>query len=94
MSDPRTPPPPAALEDWVRRFGGVAPETEDAELVEGALRALGEALDRPGRDRRAAHALLAADALLTWACEDAARAADPEATLRVLLERLAEREPS
>jgi hypothetical protein len=58
-------------------------------LVEGALAALGETLAHPGRNREAAFALLAADGLLTYAVEDAARAEDPEGELRGILERVA-----
>lgn len=84
----RKPVPPDALVDWVRRFGQVEPDVHGPELVEGALRALAAALERPGRHREGAFALLAADALLTWACEDAVRAADPETVLLDLLARL------
>ncbi len=84
----RTPTPPEPLVDWVRRFGQVEPDVGGPELEEGALRALEAALERPGRNREGAFALLAADALLTWACEDAVGSADPETELLDLLARL------
>ena len=86
----RRPAPPPAVEEWARRFGGTSLEARGEPLVEAAAAALGHALAHPGRSREAAYALLAADALLTGACEDAAEAADPEAELRELLARLRE----
>lgn len=86
----RRPPPPAALASWVRRFGDTEVEARGEVLLQGALRALEAAMDRPGRDRDGAFALLAADALLTWACEDAACSADPETELSGILERVCE----
>lgn len=73
------------LSTWIEGYGGVGSEAGGSEGISAAFRALREALARPGRDRSAAHALLAADALLTRACEEAADAADPETELlRVL----------
>lgn len=72
----------------MERFGGER-VAAGGSLVEGALAALGETLARPGRSREAAYALLAADGLLTYAVEDAARADDPEGALRGILERVA-----
>lgn len=57
-------------------------------MLNGAIAALQAAVERPGRNREGAFALLAADALLTRACEEAAQAADPEAQLLAILERL------
>ncbi len=82
---PRTPVPPAEVVAWVAEFGGCSPEASGEALREGALRALRAALERPGRSREGAHALLAADGLLTWAVEDAAEEDDPAASLRILL---------
>jgi len=82
---PRTPPPPAAIVEWMERFGWTSDMSEVGPLRDAALRALAEALARPGRDRDGAFALLAADGLLTWAMEDAADAADPDAELMELL---------
>lgn len=59
------------------------------ELGIRGVRALGEALERPGRDREAAFRLLAADAYLTWACEAAVELGEPETALRGLLDRVA-----
>jgi hypothetical protein len=90
-------PPPAApdpLMDWMRRFGGVEPAGAGAhETAEAALRALGEALSRPGRDREGAYALLAADALLTDAARGLAGGHDPESGLLELMDRIAQEEP-
>lgn len=66
------------------------PRTEvHRELGGRGMRALREALERPGRDRPAAFRLLAADAYLTWACEAAVDLDEPEEALRELLERVA-----
>jgi len=79
----RTPPPPAPVVAWVERFGSAAPGVSC--LCDRGARALAAALDTPSGKREAAWALLAADALLTWAVEDAADAPDPAAALdRVL----------
>ncbi len=90
--NPRQPPTPEVVRGWIRRWAGVEPEAAPRELVAGALRALDQAVDRPGRDREAAEALLAADALLTWAMEDAADAPDPQGALREILDRVVEAE--
>ena len=57
-------------------------------LGSAAAHHLGEALARPGRDREGAYHLLAADALLTYACEAATEEADTERVLARLLERI------
>jgi hypothetical protein len=62
---------PEVLEEWIERWSEGEP-----------LHALREALARPGEDREGAHALLAADALLTSWAEAAALGADSEAQLR------------
>jgi hypothetical protein len=69
----------------MERFGG-----EEVTVVDGAMRALFATLDRPGRNREGAYALLAADGLLTYSVEDSARSADPETTLREILARISE----
>ncbi len=56
------------------------------EALRAGLVALREALSIPVEAREGAHALLAADALLTWAVEDAAHAEDPETALLAVLE--------
>lgn len=85
----RTPPAPPALAEWMERFGGASPGADGEALWTAALRALEEALARPGRSRDGAYALLAADALLTYAVEDAVDLDDPEAALEELLRRVA-----
>ncbi len=84
---PRRAPP--ELVEWMKRFGGVAEEAEQKDFVEAALRALEVSLARPGRDREAAYALLAADGLMTYAVELLAVAEDPEAGLWALVESIA-----
>ena len=86
----REPAPPEVVREWLQRWAGVTPEATSAEAVDAAARALAAALARPGRNREAAEALLAADALLTYAVEDAADASDPESALGALLQRVAE----
>jgi hypothetical protein len=90
LSDlPSTARVPEALEQWIRRFAGLEGKDGDADdLAAGGIRALREALARPGRDREGAYALLAADALLTRAAEAALDDPDPEAALRDLMERV------
>jgi mannose/cellobiose epimerase-like protein (N-acyl-D-glucosamine 2-epimerase family) len=80
---------PPELVEWMKRYGGVAEEAEQQDFVEAALRALKVSLARPGRDREAAYALLAADGLMTYAVELMATAEDPEARLWALVESVA-----
>jgi hypothetical protein len=79
----RTPPPPPPVVAWVERFGSSAPGA--TTLRQRGARALAAALDTPSGSREAAWALLAADALLTWAVEDAADAPDPATELEGVL---------
>jgi len=79
----RHPAPPKPLLDWVEEYGGVGPDGADS--LAAGIRALRGAMATPPNERRAAWALLAADALLTWAVEDAADASDPGATLEAVL---------
>jgi hypothetical protein len=67
------------------RFGGVRLDAVGEPLAAAAFRALREAAERPGRSREGAFALLAADALLTYAVEEAADAPDPGRALEDLL---------
>lgn len=76
---------PGVLADWIERWAGGSDGGDGAELVARAMAALGEACAHPGRQRRAAEALLAADSLLTSALHDAARSPDPYARLTELL---------
>jgi hypothetical protein len=82
----RTPAPPEVVCAWVERYGGVSPQAAGAELAVGGVRALREALRTPPGDREAAWALLAADALFTWAVEEAADAEDPGEVLAAVLD--------
>jgi len=83
----RTPSPPPVVVDWMERFGG-----EEGDLLDRVIQAIGETLERPGRNRDGAFALLAADGLLTYAVEDAAGSPDPEAALTEILARVTEGE--
>lgn len=90
MSSAPHPELPARLADWIARFGGVEhPEGDPQAAAEAALRALREALARPGRNREGAFALLAADALLTEASRGLLEAEDPEEALIALMDRIA-----
>lgn len=86
----RTPAPPEALGAWLS-----AVELDAVTPLSGLTREGLEALDRargaPGRVRESAFHLLAADALLTYACEAAMEEDDPAASLMDLMERAAER---
>ncbi len=72
----------------MERYGGTTPKTGGEALAEAALRALDYAVARPGREREAAFALLAADALMTTAVEHLLEADDPQARLEELVERI------
>jgi hypothetical protein len=94
MTPTPSPGVPDALTDWILRFGGMDGADPGAdEAAEGALRALREALARPGRDREGAYALLAADALLTEAARGLVDGPDPESGLLELMDRIAREEP-
>lgn len=84
----REPPPPAEVAAWMSHFGGAPGDAGVNELTAAALRALREALRRPGRDREGALALLAADGLLTYVVEDLASSTDPERAWSALLATL------
>lgn len=93
--DGRDPAAPAELRSLVDDdLRGRGPLRE--RLAEAALRRLGAARRHPG-ERGAAFDLLAADAHLTYACEeavtrpaDAEKGVDPEGLLRSLLRRVAD----
>jgi hypothetical protein len=57
-------------------------------LARAGSQELGEALRLPAGDRSAAYRLLAADALVTWACEAAAGSPDPTMALEEVLDRI------
>ena len=93
MSDVRTwiaarrPAAPMDLGRWLHA------ETESGSMTERitllARTALDEARAQPGRIRESAFQLLAADALVTYACEAALEERDPPAALRTILLRTA-----
>jgi len=80
--DARVPRSPGALTLTL----GEAGDVPDA-LLGSAIAALSRALAGEG-EHAGAFELLAADALVTYACEHAVDAADPEAALLRILERL------
>jgi len=86
----RRPPAPEALERWL------ADGPLEGEPVEGLTRRGIAELDRarsaPGRVRASAYHLLAADALLTYACEAALEAADPAAAMEAIIRAAAREE--
>lgn len=86
----RSPPPPEAFRPWLEGVDAEAGETLSQTLARTAIARLDDALGLPGRDREAAFRLLAADALLTHACEAAADEESPEAAIREILERVGE----
>ena len=80
----RNPPPPSDL------AGALDPthlgaSSLVASLTDAGVSRLDDARARPGRVRESAFRLLEADALLTYACEAALEADDPEAALRRVL---------
>jgi hypothetical protein len=83
----RTPAPPDAL-PLVVPDGEGDPGRQLAAAAEAALE---RALAGEG-ERRGAYDLLSADALITYACERAAAAADPEAELLRLIGRIGNRD--
>jgi hypothetical protein len=64
---------------------------DDEDLAKLGEEGLRRALMRPGRDRAAAFDLLAADAFLTYACEEALTERDGQGALRDILTRIGER---
>ena len=79
----RQPPAPMSLDRWVTDAHPRADATD--ALTRVAVAAMTEARRAPGRVRESAFALLAADALFTWACEAALESDDAEDALgRVL----------
>ncbi len=86
----RTPAPPAPLREWLGRVevdgsaGGIGDQ-----LLHGGLVELDAARAAPGRVRASAFHLLAADALLTYACEVALESADPHASFQEILGKAA-----
>lgn len=86
--DTRRPPPPDPLAPWLQADADHAGEVPDA-LTGKACEALDRACSAPGPVRDSAFHLLAADALLTYACEAAVESSAPEGTLGRILRRVA-----
>jgi len=79
----RQPYPPAQVR-------GLLPSLDDEQplvstLANAGVEMLTSAGERTGKDRDTAFLLLAADALLTYACEAAAQSPHPQAALREVL---------
>lgn len=74
---------------WLERYDASEDGAPRAVLEERGVRALRDAMARPGRDREAAFRLLAADGYLTYACEAVLDLDEPEPALRELLRRVA-----
>lgn len=71
------------LRPWLHTDGGSGSTAHRVTLL--ARMALDEARAKPGRVRESAFHLLAADALVTYACEAALDEADPSTALRTIL---------
>jgi len=93
-----------ALGSWLAARRPVAPMSMDAwlesahesgsvlsELTSAGGAALDHALAHPGRARDSAFHLLAADALITYACEAALDSDDPDAALSGIVAAVARR---
>lgn len=87
----RAPAVPQALRAAVERelAGAGAGGDPVSELADSGCRALRRAVASPGRSRETAMLLLAADALLTYACEAAADADDVAVALTGVLDGVA-----
>ena len=83
----RSPAPPMELGPWVDGADRGPPSVDDLTRV--GLRALDQARARPGRVRDSAFRLLAADALITYACEAALEEEDPDPVLCRILQQAA-----
>lgn len=83
----RVPTAVMSLDGWLAPSPGTSDDRVSA-LTDLAVGALGSARARPGRIRESAFDLLAADALLTYACEAALESADAEASLLWIVGRV------
>lgn len=83
----RHPSPPMAIGPWLADAEFVAPTA--ARLTDSGVAAMDRARARPGRVRDSAFHLLAADALITYACEAALEEEDPDEALWQILRRAA-----
>ena len=84
----RTPPAPDPLAAWLQNVPLDGEEARTA-LLDAGLAELDASRSTPGRVRDSAFHLLAADALLTYACEAALEAGDTRAALVEILQRAA-----
>ena len=85
----RRPGPPDALAESLRDGLGAVSEVAGARveaLSEAGRARLEKTRARPGRVRESAFHLLAADALITYACEAALESDDPQASLMRILD--------
>jgi len=82
------PPPPAPLATWLAGVPLSRGATSEA-LLQAGLSELDSARSAAGRVRSSAFHLLAADALLTYACEAALEGDDPQAVLVGILRQAA-----
>jgi hypothetical protein len=83
----RTPPPPEALKAWL--VAGARGGEAARVLTDQALGELAGSRAVAGRVRESAWHLLAADALLTYACEAALDGSDPPRDFEELLRKAA-----
>lgn len=81
----RRPSSSVPLARWTSRAPANAEMPPVHALATLGRQALEAALSRPGRVRESAFELLGADALITYACEAALEADDPEASLTWIL---------
>ena len=84
---------PDAFRPWLEAWLPPGSPGDRATLVAAGVRALEAALAPEGRQRAGAFDLLAADALVTRACEAAAAEPDPGAALADVLRRVARERP-
>ena len=85
----RSPRAPASLERRVDGFLQEDGSVRFSAFMEGAESALERVLGDPSiRDRESAYDLLAADALLTYACETVLSEEDPASSLEEILRRV------
>lgn len=84
----RTPPAPAPLGAWLHDVV-LDGDGTGAALLDAGLMELDASRSAPGRVRDSAFHLLAADALLTYACEAALGADDPRAALVEIMRQAA-----
>jgi hypothetical protein len=85
----RRPRPAFDLAPWLEGAEDAASTSEALGRLSG--RALDLTLSAPGRVRESALNLLAADALITYACEAALEREDPEKALAAILDEVSER---